>query len=332
MNSLWIDIKYANIIGSRMDRFTIRDSSKYKAQFRCPYCGDSKKNKNKARGWLFLDKNTIYYKCFNCQKSAHLSTFISDFDKNLYSEYRLENFQESTEFELPIKEKKVYETSFKGLIKLSDLDSDHPAKKYLLSRKLPIEHFDKIYYTDTFFTWVNTIIPEKFSLKFDEPRIVFPFFMNGKLVGVNARVMPTSTNTSRYITIKFDESAPKIYGLGRVDLSKTYFVVEGPIDSLFLSNAIAMIGTDTNLEQFVHKDNAILVFDNECRNKEVLNQYNKYIQSGWNICIWPSNIKEKDINDLILSGKTSPEIESFILQNTHRGLQAQLLFNAWRKR
>ena len=44
--------------------------------------------------------------------------------------------------------------------------------------------------------------------------------------------------------------------------------------------------------------------------------------------MWPSNIKEKDINEMFLSGLA---VQDIINQNTFSGLELKLKFNQWKK-
>ena len=59
-----------------------------------------------------------------------------------------------------------------------------------------------------------------------------------------------------------DESRIKVYGLNRVDLNKTVYITEGPFDSMFIDNAIAMAGADVDWDLIKGKD-AVFVYDNE---------------------------------------------------------------------
>ena len=78
----------------------------------------------------------------------------------------------------------------------------------------------------------------------------------------------------KYITIILDESVPKIFGLDRVDTSRDIFIVED-IDSLFIENCIAVAQSDLRVPQY--KDKAVLVPDNEPRNREIIKQIGKAI-------------------------------------------------------
>jgi hypothetical protein len=107
------------------------------------------------------------------------------------------------------------------------------------------------------------------------------------------------SETPKYITIKLDEDADKIFGLDRVDKSKPILVVEGPLDSLFLDNCVAMAGADFNN----FEGDLTIVFDNEPRNKEICKQIEKIINKGRSIVLWPEQIKEKDINKILYIGR-----------------------------
>ena len=135
----------------------------------------------------------------------------------------------------------------------------------------------------------------------------------------------------RYITIMLDEDMPKIFGLQDVNFDRTYYVVEGPIDSLFLNNCVAMAGADGNASGLESVENAIFVFDNEPRNKEIVARMEKALDKGYKVCIWPSNILDKDINDMILSGIKGVDIQMIIDQNSYSGLRGKLQLSEWRK-
>tara|TARA_B100000282_G_C31718159_1_gene484586 strand:+ start:678 stop:1460 length:783 start_codon:yes stop_codon:yes gene_type:complete len=217
----------------------------------------------------------------------------------------------------------------KSLKKVSSLKYDHPVKRFVESRQIPSKVHYELFYAPKFYEWVNKIIPNKFpSLKGDHPRLVIPFLdENNKMFAFQGRAF--GNEIPKYITITLDPDKNKIYGLNRLDTKKPKLVVEGPIDSLFLDNCIAVGGADfTRLE----KENTTIVFDNERRNYEVLKQIEKTINLGYNVVLWPDDVKEKDINDMVISGKTKDEIQTIIKNNTYQGNMAKIRFTTWRKR
>ena len=75
----------------------------------------------------------------------------------------------------------------------------------------------------------------------------------------------------------------------------------------------------------------VLIPDNEPRNNEVVKQVKAYIDDNFKVVIWPSDIKEKDINEMILSGKTERDIKDIIARNTFNGLLARTKLSEWKK-
>jgi hypothetical protein len=221
-----------------------------------------------------------------------------------------------------------------GLKRIDQLKETHPAVKYVMKRKIPSDKWHLLYFAPKFLKWVNKQIPDKFSekaLENDHPRLVFPFFNPaGKMFAFGGRAF--GNEEPKYITIKLDEDADKIYGLDRVDYSKRIYVVEGQVDSLFLPNSLAVAGAsfDVPVVQRI-KPNCTVVMDNEPRNKDIVRQLAKYIEKGYNVCMFPDTLQEKDINDMVLAGKSVDEIMNIINTNSFQGMEAQLKFATWRK-
>ena len=347
MSTLWIDQKYASLLGTQLQQFKVKKTKPYIAQFRCPVCGDSATNRFKTRGHFYEHSGHINFKCFNCSASTSLSKFIKTQNPVLYTEYRLELLKETGGENTNIEENFIPAIEkfssrridsfepFKELSKISQLKPNHPAKLYVQERKIPSHVHYRIYYSPTYYYWVNSILPGKFSEKavaLDEPRIVFPFIdSKGYVFGFTGRSLSKAT-TMRYSTIILDETKEKVFGLDSIDKTKKVYVVEGPIDSLFLDNCIAMAGADINLNNITDKDKIVVVYDNEPRNKEIVKKIGKAVEHGYNVCIWPDFIEYKDINDMILKQDLSgPAIQSIIDQNTYAGLAAKMRLQQWSK-
>ena len=330
--SLWVDHKFIGFLSPKLEKFSRKDNDLY--NFRCPICGDSQKNKNKTRGYLFRYKDRLVFKCHNCYESMSFSKLLERIDPELYRQYSLEKFTEgkTRKEDKLIPKRKQYEVhgALKYLKKVSQLSHEHPLKKYILHRKIPNKYHAKLFYAPKFFEWVNSVVPEKFkNIKREEPRLIIPFFdERQKLVGFQGRALAKSD--AKYITIMLDENAPKVFGLDTLNINKTVYVVEGPIDSMFLYNAIAMAGADINLS-YLNKGKTVFVFDNERRNSEIIKRIEKTIESGYSVCIWPDYMPFKDINDMIMAGFSSSDIQSLIDNNTHSGMAAQLALNAWKR-
>ena len=319
-----VDSKYISLVSSRLQKFKKVKADLY--NFRCPICGDSQKNKNKSRGYFYVVKNNTNFKCHNCGASLSLNNFLKKIDTTLYKQYTMEKFKEGhtgknfvvdqpvLKFNKPVFRKKV------DLPKATENDS---AKNYLLKRKL---NPDKFYYAERFKSWVNT---QKKTFDYtgkDEPRIIILMYDEEKqLIGFQGRALDSSPN--KYITIMLQEDAPKIYGLDSINREKPIYIVEGPFDSTFVENGVAMCGADVDVGSFGWS-NYIWVLDNEPRNGEITNRISKLIDRGEKVVIWPSNVTEKDINDMVLSGH---DVMSMLKSSTYSGLEAKIKFNNWKK-
>ena len=341
MNTLWLDQKFASLVGTQLEQFKVINNKPYNAKFRCNVCGDSQTSKFKTRGHFYEHSGRINVKCFNCGYSTSLSKFIKTYNPSLYTEYRLEvmkeiNPEEAEKFVSAIEKfssrRIEHFDPFKELKKISQLKPEHPAKKYISERNIPSNTHYRIFYSHIYFTWVNSFVPNKFNekaLKFDEPRIVFPFIDgNGYVFGFTGRSI-SAKSTLRYVTIMLDESKDKIFGLDSIDKSKKIYVVEGPIDSLFLTNCVAMAGSDVNLTNLGDRNNIVIVYDNEPRSKEIVKKIQKAIDQNYKVCIWPDNIEQKDINEMVLAGLNGPAVQHIIDHNTYEGLAAKMRLQMW---
>jgi len=330
--SNYIDLKYINILSTRLEQFKQRGNNLF--NFRCPYCGDSSKDKTKARGYLYAVKNDMFYKCHNCGHGTNMPNFVKDQDNKLYSEYCFEKFKR------PIKKEEVgFKPVFKKVefkldlgIKILDLDDNHPARKYVSNRKIPEDKFDLLFYCDKFMTLVNKVKPDTFkNTDKDYPRLIIPFFdESGKLFAFQGRAF--GKEQPKYITIKLDESKQKVYGLERVNFLEPIKIVEGPLDSIFLDNCLAAAGADLkNIKKSLSSEQITYIYDNEHRNYEIIKQMYNVIKQGYSIVIWPDYFKHKDINDMILSGLTSEQVADIIINNTYNSLAAKAKLDFWKR-
>lgn len=346
LNTTILDQKYITQLSGRLDRFKHKGRGVFIC--RCPICGDSKTDKKKTRFYFFAKDGRYNVYCHNCSYSHKFFIFLKNYDPDMFRDYSMELFQETggykVEHEIEEETKTSYEVNLKGLKKISSLSHTHPAKKYIDARKIPSHTHHKIYFTEHFTNWINSIIPKdadgnlkiEGKAKFDPRIVLFMTDREGRIVGCQGRTI-NPKNTLRYITIKFDESFPKIFGLDSFDPNFQSYVFEGPFDSLFIKNSLAMTGSDVTIEDLVKFSNMNLkrntfVLDNEPRNKEMIAKMEKLIERDLNVCIWPPSIHAKDVNDMITKeGFTHQYIKDVIDTNTYSGLQARLKLNAWRK-
>ena len=319
----FIDVKYINLISSRFQKFKRVKNNLY--NFRCPICGDSQTNKNKARGYLYQIKNNTNFKCHNCGVNVSFNNFLKQIDTQIHKQYIFEKFKEGNtgkNFTTQAPVLKFESPKFKPKLDLPKASENIDAKEYLENRKLNPNNY---YYTERFKEWTNSLRPTFDNIGKDEPRIIIPLFYQNIFVGFQGRALGKSR--VKYITIMLTDDAPKIYGLDEVQKNKSVYITEGPFDSSFISNSIALCGADGDINKWGIID-PVWVYDNEPRNREILSRISRVIEMGQKIIIWPSTIKEKDINDMVLSGL---DAQSVIESNTYSGLEAKLKFTIWKK-
>ena len=330
----YLDDKYLGLISPRLEKFKKVRAGVY--NFRCPYCGDSQRHKNKARGYIYRNKADYNFKCHNCGMTRSFTYFLKDRDQPLYDEYIMERYKEGLtgkgtvtpepKFTFPqpkFRKKDICDE----LTKISELNTTHRAKKYLINRGINEDTLSKLYYCPNFKEWTNKHKKIFDNTNHDDQRIIIPLrHSDGQLFGYQGRSLDP-TSKMRYITVMLDEDAPKLYGLEKINTQKPIYILEGPFDSLFVENSIAMCGSDVDIRSFGWS-NYIWVFDNEPRNREIVSRIERCINRGDKVVIWPSHIQEKDVNEMILA---KYDICTILESSTYSELTAKLKLNLWKK-
>jgi len=318
-----VDSKYIGLISSRLQKFKRVKADLY--NFRCPICGDSQKNKSKTRGYLYSVKADMNFRCHNCGASMTFSNFLKEMDPIIHKQYVFERFRGGKTGRGTVVEEPKFnfeQPKFKPKLDLPKASENPDAKKYLESRKLDP---DKFYYTDRFKHWSNTHKETFDDVRYDEPRIIIPLIYRNNVVGFQGRSL--GPNKVKYITVMLNDDAPKIYGLDNIRTGIPVYVTEGPFDSTFISNSIAMCGADGDVGKW-GVSTPVWIYDNEPRSKEIVARIFRTIDRGESVVIWPTNIGEKDINDMVLAGH---DVQSVVESNVYSGLKAKLQFNTWKK-
>ncbi len=337
----WLDKKYINLLSSRLEQFKWRGNV---ANCRCPICFDSETHKNKRRGYFFEAGDHWNYFCHKCGKSTTLAKLLNLLDSRLYKEYVMELMKEKykgpveVDFSSHPDKRIAIDDDLKELLKLprtSDLPDDHPAVQLLLTRKIP--ELNTFRYVPNFMEWTNKLVPGKFlkeSLRHDEGRLIIPFFnKEGKFHAYQGRSLEPKAQV-RYISVVLDESIPLIWGLDKYRIDDPIYAFEGVFDAIFFSTGIAICGGNfASLKQVGYFERVVICYDNEPRSIELKKKVHKAILEGYSVCIWPSNIKSKDVNDMILNeGLTPHDIKRIIDNNTFSGLKAINALTQWSKR
>ena len=330
--SSYIDLKFINEVSARLSQF--KKKGDYLFNFRCPHCGDSKKNKTKARAYFYRVKNDMFFKCHNCGEGQSFSNFLKFIDNKKYEQYLLERYKGSapstpqpkfTDFKPQFKEVDI----LNGLQSISELKEGHPVLDYVLKRKIPESYHSKLFLCNKFMDFVNKAKPNTFShTKGEHPRLIIPFYdADSKVFAFQGRAF--GKEQPKYLTIKLDENKQKVYGLETVNLQEHVTIVEGPIDSMFLNNCLAAAGADLTLR--IEPDNITYIFDNEPRNKEIIKRMYDVIEKDYNLVVWPDDMRHKDINDMILSGMSKAEVQTIISNNTFAQLEALTKLSYFKK-
>ena len=331
--SVFIDRNFLLQVSPKLQNFSKKKDDLY--NFRCPLCGDSQKNKSKCRGYVYRKKNDYFYMCHNCGVSISFYNFLKQVDSNLLEEYQMERYKNSANTNSPepefseLKIKPVF-TKKLDLPTIESLPEEHYAKKYVIGRKIPKNMYSQLYYSEDFKAFVDSFNVEKDIMEGDK-RLIIPFFdKEGNLTGFQGRALGESK--IRYITIKLMDDVPRMFGINRVDEDKPIYVFEGPIDSMFIKNSVAVASSSLeSAAEYLDKSKIVLVFDNEPRNKEIVKLMEHAVDNHFNVVIWPGFITDKDINDMVLTGFDIEELHDIMEKHTYVNLRAKMEFVNWKK-
>lgn len=338
----YTDIEYIEKLQFKLQLF--KKTSRNHYNFRCPVCGDSKKSKTKARGHIYEKHNKINYRCFNCGASMGASNFIKFVDPMLHKEYIAATFDNT--FKQPRKPKfgrmgfmsepaplvEEYNV-LDGLKPISEFDYKHPAYIYLNERDIPFEKFEDLYYVDDINSVSQRLPKYKDKILDDSPRVMIPFRnTEGIITHFQGRAITDVEKHKRFITLEVQKDVTKVYGMDKVDVSKPIYIVEGSFDAMFLSNAVAMGGSDINLRMFDRKKD-VFIFDNE-DNPEIIKRMEKLIKARYQVVIWSNEIPFilNDINDMMVHFGTQENLEEYITNHTYSGLEAEMEMITYIKR
>lgn len=331
----WIDAKYVKLLALKLDRFKVIREEPILANFRCPECGDSAQNKWKARGYLYkTSSGGVNFVCHNCGSGMGIKKFLKKHDIHLYEEYVMETMKERSPSMIVEHVEKIHKKIIKspeGLISMSSLNPFHPAIKYWKSRFLPEDRMVDAYWTEDYCQWVNDkVIPDKFDLNKVKSvgRIVLPVRNHeNNITGYTGRSI--NNDKTKYISITENGyNSLGFYGSELVAPDEVRYVVEGPIDSMFLPKCVALMG----VSRTANYKNAIQIFDNEPRNNAVINKIKKTIKASRSVVIWDKKYDGlKDLNDIIMSGVKTNELKRYIDSRAFSGARAMIEIAMWAK-
>ncbi len=352
-NSILRDRDYARKVLPLLNDGFLKKDMPIDIESRCHICGDSKTNKNKKRLGIYeTTDNTIHVHCFKCGYTSGFSFYLKEYWPSLFKQYVFDVFEENG-----IKRNKQYYSTqnvtssdnnnkvnnrninekLVNYCSLDRLPETHPIFRYVKHRMIPKECWSRIGFTSKWKELANEVRPNTFETIYKEhPRLVVPSFdKRGNLTVLNGRAF--TDDQIRYQIIKVNDHVTKIFGEDRVNLNKPQInIVEGPIDSFFIDNSIALAGASLNLKEFDYpKSSRVFILDNESRHPDTIRRMQKFISAGEKVVIWdklPVQYRScKDINDMVTSGFSVKQINEYIKHNVVSGLNAQLRFDKWKK-
>lgn len=339
--SLFVDLKYIHLVSPRLQGFHRKSDHLFNC--RCFLCGDSQKTKTKMRGFFFRQKDHFLYKCHNCGRSIKIATVLKQLDATLYKEYVLETYSDThqkstrsvtTSRSIPaVRFDTVKRTTINHAERCDYLPEQHYCRQYLTQRQIPFSMWSRLYFTENYEQVIKDLAPQEVHKVRPDARLLIPYYdAYGALTAISGRALAADSSI-RYVTIRTVPSTDKlIYGLDRIDTDRPLFITEGPLDSLFLDNAVA--SGDANLAlvaKRVQHEDIYLVFDNERRNKELVTMMEQAIRAGHRVMFWPDTVRGKDINEMIVNGHTAQELIALILSHSVSGLRATTELTFWKK-
>lgn len=337
LDSKSIDIQFVNRFGIKLSQFKRVDNQLWRC--RCPLCGDSQKKQTKARGYFGFKKNQLFFYCHNCLKGPSLGSLLKQLDPSLFQEYIFAKFRikddkdDETSELIDVARPTFEERIFDGYaVPFTNLLESHAAKRFTGSRKIPRDREKSLYFTEDCKATCQGITGEtgEDARKYpNDPRIIIPFLNEKKqVIGFQCRSLDPKASL-RYVTVRLSGDR-MVYGLDRIDWTKDVTVVEGPFDSMFLANCLAVAGSAL-LKLDFEATTLHHVFDNQPRSKEINFLMQQCIDQDKSICIWPKSFIYKDINAAVEKGMSPEQVQGIINNSLYQGLQAKVKYSQWKK-
>lgn len=328
---MYIQQMFIARLGSQLENFKQRKVREWTWSHTCEKAHGSKRKKTRAGIFLNHEGTSFIMKCQHCGVSTSFLNFLKETSPYLYDEYRMQKYRENNpvvETAPEPVEVPLLDINLDGLIPVTSLKPTSSIVKFLSDRKIPTKHYKLFYVAPRFFEWASRYKPEFKEIKNDAPRLIIPYFdLHGRVFGFTCRSFDPN-DSKRYLHLRLDMTCDFVYGTERIDPTKTIYVTEGQIDSLFIDNAVAVGGA--NYESAFMRSiqtNCVIIPDSDWkRNKQVGNQVKKAIKFGYKVFFVPDLVEGKDVNDWVKYGMSIEDVKSMIDANTKSGLQAQLEF------
>lgn len=346
---LWIDDKYMRLLAPHLDQFKAKGGHAY--NFRCPLCGDSEKNKFKARGYVFPKRDMLMMKCHNCGIALPFEALLKRVARHLYNDYALEQLKELPQKAAPepppapvalksVKWSPTLTIPLSALLEPSH--ALHEVYRFIVNRMIPATALSRLYATNKARTWLLPLLTAgartlKETLEAEkklngvtdgEPFLIQPLKLtDGTWYGAQIRTIAQK----EFYTFRWSHAPLKMFGLDVWKPNRLTYVVEGPLDALFVPNAISPLGSDLWTGVRVMKelgmptDKMVYVWDNEPRNPQVVQHIKHAVSLHEPVVIWTRDLP-KDINDMVRAGL---DVNHVLPTRTFQGVAAEVELSQW---
>lgn len=339
----WVDRSWISRLTPYLEQFTWKSDTL--ANFRCPLCGDSQKDKLKCRGYLFIKNGDWQFKCHNCGRGYKFRNFLYNAFPEEYKAYRMEVMRERATMSRPFVPQDTLEKRLTVEIQphsyvvtddvlcVADLPEDHPARVYMAGRK--VTHLDRVFYTDNFSRFIKDELKIQKYHDRELPESEHLIFLLKDRDGITFGCQGREIKQKNFKTMKWNDNMPGLYGLEANDSEKLTLVFEGIFCSLLVPNSIAMLGASINegFEEQLNMETTVLVFDNEPRHPDTVKRMEKAINFGWNVAFWPIDpLVAKDLNDVArYTDLNVRNVVRGLVDNAKRGTRAKIALAAWQR-
>jgi hypothetical protein len=334
----FLEVKYLNLLSSRLEKFKEISHSPLTVNFRCPLCGDSQKSSRRARAYVYERDGSLLFYCHNCGASTPFWSFLADQSSALYAQYKLDWLRSKGKASLPTKPEPSFKTNThfeKPEINLGEcltgVKDDHPVKQYVIARKIP-ESFWGSLYACSDITAISTQMEQYKGMRLEkDPALIIPFFNPEREYSyISARSIEPGTSF-RYCVFEVNENLPKLWGLEFIDWSQRVFVFEGPIDAMCCPNSLSLAGSmGSRAIQYISEhinrpQDVCFVYDNEAfSNHQISKQMRSRIEEGFSTIIYDRRFSGKDANEVIVNETmTFQSLLNYLNERTFHGLKAK---------
>lgn len=290
--------------------------------FGCPFCNEGHSHGKKRRAYLLINSpkhDHIRFYCHNCNLDLSFRSFLERFNITIFDEYRE---KEKRHFLDRLKGKKKVKNAIiqksTGEFERLVLDKEvfrpvafhQKAVSYCRQRKIPKGVVDRLFYVPA-----DIEIPTIFEPLRD--MVVFPFYAADKIYGYQGR------SISKKLFHTHSQPGLKIYNIFNVKLGQNVYCFESIIDSFYIDNSIAMVGSGLGAEQREKLSQVTFVLDND-NSDDLYRKLEKLVNNGERVVIWPDEVKEKDVNEMVVRGWNLKEINRMIDERTFFGPMAKI--------